>query len=139
MVGTIRTFDKGVQQQIFDKIALTATLIAQSAGATATVTTQLGLPVTTNDADLVALMLPSLVKAAGEEKVGLANRVTVSEDFSYFQQEIPGFYFLLGAARPEHTRPAPNHSPYFDPDERALPVGVRALTYLALDFLADAN
>ena len=66
---------------------------------------------------------------------------TGAEDFSYFQQEIPGLYFFLGVI-PDSVplaEAAPNHSPYFFADEAALPLGVRALAHLTVDFLAGQN
>ena len=65
--------------------------------------------------------------------------ITASEDFSFFQQEVPGVFFFLGIA-PANTpvdKTAPNHSPFFQVNEQALENGVRALTGLALDYLAN--
>ena len=67
--------------------------------------------------------------------------VTPSEDFSDYAERVPGMFFFLGIV-PEGQDPAtaaPNHSPYFFADEKALPVGVRAMTSLAVDFLASGG
>jgi amidohydrolase len=84
-------------------------------------------------------MLPTLVWAAGdEEKVIEVKPITGAEDFSFFQKEIPGFYFFLGVNK-EGVGPyeaASNHSPYFYANEDALIVGVRALAGLAWDYLS---
>jgi amidohydrolase len=63
-----------------------------------------------------------------------------AEDFSFMAQKAPGFFFFLGATPPgqDIAKAAPNHSPSFDIDERALVVGVRALAALATDFLTGA-
>jgi metal-dependent amidase/aminoacylase/carboxypeptidase family protein len=82
-------------------------------------------------------MAPTLRRVAGESNVRLSALTGTAEDFSYFQQQVPGMFFFLGVA-PKGVDPktAPqNHSPLFAADESALPVGVRALTNLALDYL----
>ncbi len=65
----------------------------------------------------------------------------VSEDFSYYEERVPGFYFFLGVTPPDQDwrTAAANHSPKFFADERALPIGVRALAHLAVDYLTGAN
>jgi amidohydrolase len=137
MVGTIRTLDPAHQNDVHERIRRTATNIAEAAGARADVTIDIGYPVTYNDPALTQRMLPTLRRAAREGKVAEAALVTGAEDFSFFQQKIPGVYFFLGVL-PEGGNPqtAPrNHSPHFFANEAALPVGMRALTYSALDYL----
>jgi len=134
LLGTIRTLDPQMQPLVHDRIRRTATKIAESAGATATVEIETMVPVTYNDPALTEAMVPTLRRVAGEENVVIPPATTTAEDFSYFQQEIPGLYFFLGVA-PDPATAAPNHSPYFFADERALPVGVRALMHLTLDYL----
>jgi len=115
--------------------------VAASAGATAGVEISEGIPVTYNDPGLTRRMVPTLVRVAGRERVVEVPPATAAEDFSYFQKEIPGFYFFLGVA-PDSIPPervAPNHSPYFFADESALPVGVRAMANLAVDYLAGSG
>jgi len=136
MLGTIRTFDNEVREDIHARIKRTAESIAISAGGSAIVDIRKGTPVTSNDPQLTRLMVPTLQEAAGIEKVGEFPRVTTAEDFAYYQRQVPGMFFFLGVADPDDPRPASNHSPYFYADERALPVGVKALTYLALDYLS---
>jgi amidohydrolase len=82
-------------------------------------------------------MLPSLKEAAGAENVKLINAITGAEDFSFYQQRIPGLYFFLGGM-PKDKNPeeaAPHHSPDFYIDESSLKLGVRALSYLVLDYM----
>lgn len=136
LVGTVRAFDESERAMIRQRITDMATKYAEAAGATARVTFGLGYPVTTNDPALTQAMLPSLQRAAGEGRVFEAPMTGTAEDFSYFQQEVPGLFFFLGVTPPgrEETA-AQNHSPLFFADESALPVGVRALTNLTLDFL----
>ncbi|MDH5758813.1 MAG: amidohydrolase [Gemmatimonadota bacterium] len=137
MVGTIRTFDADMQADIHDRIRRTAEHIAASAGATAEVRIGVGAPVTYNDPDLTRWAIPTLTRAAGVGGAVEGVPITGAEDFSVYQHEIPGLFFFLGGV-PEGQDPAAapkNHSPYFFVDEGALPVGVRALSDLALDYL----
>jgi amidohydrolase len=135
LVGTIRTFDAAMRARIHERVRRTATLIAQSAGGSADVTiVDAGNPVTFNDSALTARMLPTLGRVG---TVATARMTTTAEDFSSFQQRVPGMYFFLGVTPPgadNDTVPA-NHSPRFFADEGALPVGVRALAHLAVDYL----
>jgi amidohydrolase len=139
MEGTIRAFDTAMQMDIHQRIQRTAEMIAQSAGATAEVTIGIGNPVTYNDPALTERMSATLKRVVGNEAVSIAPLVTGAEDFAQYQKEIPGMFFFLGIV-PKGTDPvaAPrNHSPYFFADEGALPVGVRALSHLAVDYLSS--
>jgi len=137
MVGTIRTFNVQMQDKIHKKVRLTATKIAESAGAVADVYISKGNPVTYNDPEITAMMLPSLQEAAGEENVKLIKAKTGAEDFSFFLQQTPGLYFFVGGMPKGKTaeEAAPHHSPDFYIDESALKLGVRALSYLVLDYM----
>jgi amidohydrolase len=142
MTGTIRAFDEGIRKDIKERIKRTAEMIAQSAGATATVDFGSGNnPVTYNDPALTARMVPTLERSAGKDRVAVEPLVTGAEDFSLFQQKIPGLFFFLGVAPPnaDPTTIARNHSPYFFADEAALPVGVKAMVNLTLDYLSGSG
>ncbi|MEM7077301.1 MAG: amidohydrolase [Pseudomonadota bacterium] len=135
--GTIRTFDPAVKLAIHEKIRRIAHHVAQAHGASVEVEIDPGVPVTYNDPDLAQRMVPSLQKVYGPEFVFRSQRVTGAEDFSFFQQRIPGFFFFVGA-RPDDIAPqdaVSNHSPYFTADEAALRPAVRAMSQLALDYL----
>lgn len=139
MVGTIRTLDTTMQADVHRRVRRTADLIAQSAGATAEVTIAAnGNPVTYNDPALTERMLPSLRRAAGTRTVQLVPPTMGAEDFSLFQQRVPGLFVFLGVVPPgqDFATVAPNHSPMFFADESALPVGVRTMAQLAVDFLS---
>lgn len=136
MAGTIRTFDMGERARLHERLRATVNGIAEANGASATVTLGGGTPVTGNDPQLLQQMMPTLVRAAGEGRVLEGNLITGAEDFSYYQQEIPGLFLMLGVgdpAIPREQRPS-NHSPFFDADEDALIVGVRTLVGFALDY-----
>ena len=135
--GTVRAFDENVRKSIHDRIRAIATNIAEGAGATATVEFGLGYPVTRNDPALTERMVPTLRRAAGADNVRVGPLTGTAEDFSYFQQEAPGLFFFLGVTPrdQDYTKAAQNHSPLFYADESALPVGVKVMTNLALDYL----
>jgi amidohydrolase len=97
-----------------------------------------GYPVTRNDEALTTQMLPTLQRAAGADNVSVIPLRTGAEDFSYFQERVPGLFVFLGVTPRDldwRTVPA-NHSPLFAADEAALPVGVKAMASLALDWLS---
>lgn len=135
--GTVRTFDAAVRKSIHDRIRSIATNISASAGATATVEFGLGYPVTVNNPALTDRMLPTLRRVAGADNVRVGPLTGGAEDFSYFQEKVPGLFFFLGVTPKDQdvTKAPANHSPLFFADESALPVGVRLMTNLALDYL----
>ncbi|HEX6642450.1 MAG TPA: amidohydrolase [Thermoanaerobaculia bacterium] len=137
MIGTIRSLDAKMRDEIHTRIRRTAESIATSGGATANVTITDGYPITFNDATLTERTLPALRNAAGAKNVRLVNAVLGAEDFSFFQQKVPGVFFWLGTRPPNQTpeEAASNHSPLFYIDESGLPLGVRALSYVAVDYL----
>ncbi len=138
--GTIRHLDPKMRDRLFETVRETATKAAESAGARAEITIPDGYPVTYNDPALVTRMRPTLARVAGEGVVEALPR-TGAEDFAFLAQAAPGLYLWLGVRSPG-TAPedaAPNHSPEFLVDERALPLGVRTLVHLAADFLGGAR
>jgi len=138
MLGTIRTFDTAVRNDIHRRIRRTAESIAQSAGATAQVVIDTTTAITYNDPALMEQTVPALRAAAGAGHVTLGQPVTPAEDFSRYQQRIPGVFFFLGITPPgaDPATVAANHSPRFLVDEAALPVGVKALAHAAVDYLS---
>jgi amidohydrolase len=135
--GTIRTLDTAMQQKIHDKIILTATKIAESAGAKAEVTIYRGDPVTYNDPALTQKMVPSLQRAAGAQNTLLMNAITGAEDFSVYQEKVPGLFFFVGAMPPNQdpkTVPS-HHTPDFMVDEKAFVTGMKAMLDLTVDYM----
>ena len=136
LVGTIRSFDEGMRKEIHDRLTRTAQRIAESAGATAAVQINTGYPVTANDPALTSRMLPTLQRVAGKQLIEIPKN-TVAEDFSFFANAVPGMFIMLGITPPDQVgKAAANHSPRFFVDEKALVTGVRALSNLAVEFLA---
>jgi amidohydrolase len=141
LLGTIRALDPELRSELHAKVRSTAVDIARSFGAEAEVDITLGYPITENDPDLSARMLPSLERIAGRDRVIRALPRTGAEDFAFFQERAPGLYLWLGV-RPSgvsEDEAAPNHSPRFFVDESALLLGVRTLAGLAVDFLVSGT
>ncbi len=138
MSGTIRLLEPGFRDDVLQRIHSTATHIAESAGASAELKIQPYAPVTFNDPELMAKMLPTLRRVATNGLVEVPP-LTASEDFAFFQKAIPGLYLLLGvnAQGVGADEAAPNHSPYFYVNEDALPLGVTTLAALVIDYLHD--
>jgi len=137
MIGTIRTLDKEMKEVIRNRMKELVPKIAQAYGGEAEVIIQDGAPITYNDPDLTSQMIPSIERVLGAENVEVVNAVTGAEDFSYFQQEIPGFYFFLGGTPktlPETEAPS-HHTPNFFIDDSALIHGVNVLTAMVKDYL----
>ena len=145
ITGTIRTFDPVLRNEIYDEIEQLANGVAVGTGTDIQVEFDVGgfYPVTVNNPQLLERMSPSLKAASPGKYYESQTPVTGAEDFSYFSQEIPGLYFWLGINKPgeglsanfgERTDVPGNHSPYFIVDDSALDEGVRALTYLVLDY-----
>ncbi len=137
--GTIRALDNETRIDIYDKMKITAESIAMSAGATIELKIDTLYPVTVNDKNLTDFSNNVLKKVKGIKNVTRINPVMVAEDFSFFQQVIPGFFFFLGIATPDadlETYPV-NHSPKFYVDEDAIIIGMRTLSNLAIQHLKD--
>ena len=140
MAGTIRTFDPKVRLDVLERVKRTAEDIAAASGATADVQfdTEVAYPVTYNDPALTARMLPTLTRVVGAADLIETPPATWSEDFSFYQQRIPGLFVFLGVRKPGASMEeyAPNHSPRFKVDEDALKLGVRVLANLTVDYQA---
>jgi amidohydrolase len=136
MVGTIRTLDTAMQNDIHERVQRTAKLIAESAGARAEVRIQKMAPVNFNDPELTQRMLPALQKAAGTANVRERKPMTGAEDFAFYGRRVPTFFFFLGGmpkgADPKET--AAHHTPDFYLDESGLLLGVRTFSYLVLEY-----
>jgi amidohydrolase len=125
-----------MQKSIHDNLRLIAEKTAESQGAKADVKIDVMYPVTYNDPPLTERMVPSLEAVAGKENVIITPAVTGAEDFSFFQQKVPGLFFFLGGApkgKPV-SETAPHHTPDFYIDESGFGLGVRAFCHLVVDY-----
>lgn len=136
MEGTIRTLDAAMQKDVHERIKTTATKIAEASGATVEVNIETKTLVTFNDENLVKMMVPSLQTAAGKDNVEETEWTTGAEDFSYFGEKAPAFFFFLGGM-PKGNDPkkvAAHHTPDFFIDDSMLDVGVKAFSNIVFDY-----
>ncbi|WP_111309472.1 amidohydrolase [Confluentibacter sediminis] len=135
LIGTVRTLDPKMKALIIRRMTEMTQTLAKAYGGEATIEFQNQTAITYNDATLVDKMLPSLKKTAGENKVVIMKATTGGEDFSFFQEVVPGFFFFLGGMNPQTTEAFPHHTPDFMIDERGLLLGVKTLTNMTIDYL----
>jgi amidohydrolase len=135
IIGTLRTLNYDMQAKIHKRMKEMVPAIAKAYRAEATITIDEGYPITYNDPNLTAQMLPSLKASAGNKNVFEIKAITGAEDFSFFQQKVPGLYFFLGGMTPETTEAFPHHTPDFFIDEDGMLLGVKTFIQLSLDYL----
>ena len=135
LIGTVRTLDPKMKEMIIRRMTEMTQNIAKAYGGEATIEFQNNTSITYNDIELVEQMLPSIQKVAGEDNVKIMKATTGGEDFSYFQEVVPGFYFFLGGMTPGNEEAFPHHTPDFKIDENGLLLGVKTMTQLTLDYL----
>ena len=137
MVGTIRTLDEDMKQRIIKRMHEMVPQIAAAYGGSAEVSIQETAALTYNDPALTSQAVKSLNKALGNENVVMMRAVTGAEDFSAFQEKVPGFYFFLGGLA-EGLTPAEapsHHTPEFVVNDAGMIHGVKAMVQLSLDYL----
>lgn len=137
LAGTIRTLDKDMQKDVWERVRRTATNIAEASGATAEVTFESKTLVTYNNPKLTQQILPSLKKAAGAENVLPMNAVMGAEDFSFFGDKVPAVFLYLGGmpAGKDPATTAAHHTPDFYIDESGMKTGIKAFCFIVLDYL----
>ncbi|MEO6070440.1 MAG: amidohydrolase [Chitinophagaceae bacterium] len=136
LAGTIRTLDKEMQKEVWQRIERTAKNIAAASGAIASVSILSKTLVTYNDPALTQQMIPSLEKAANG-KASVMDAVMGAEDFSFFSDKVPSLYFYVGGmpAGVDPATTAAHHTPDFFVDESGMKTGVKAYCYLVLDYM----
>ena len=143
MLGTVRTLSESDEKLVFERIRQIVTKTAEANGTEAILELPYSshYPVTFNNIALTAKILPSLQKSTGTENVILVPAETGAEDFSFFANEVPGFYFYVGAL-PKGKDPeasAPHHTPEFYLDESGFITGVNAMVNLVVDYMEMGN
>ena len=138
IIGTIRTLDRQMKEQIRHRMMDLVPTIAKAYGGVASLRIEDGADITYNDPTLTAQLIPSLKSVTSKDKVYEINAITGAEDFSYFQNEVPGFFFFLGGTSPDKpaNEIASHHTPDFIVEDSALRLGVEAMTRIALDYFA---
>jgi amidohydrolase len=137
MTGTIRTFEPETREVLFAEMEQ-ACSVARTLGGDFTLKIIPGYIPVINDPALTDLVRQVTVEMVGEEKVLKSALEMGGEDFSYFDREAPGCYFLLGGATPGEPKRR-HHHPRFDVDERCLPLGAALLAQVACRFLEQAG
>ena len=137
--GTIRTFDEEMRRDIHARMERTARAIAEAAGAEIEFELDIGTPSVINDPELLARVMPTLLRVAGKDHVNSLTPQTVAEDFSEYANQTPGLFLFLGNGPPgvDPTTLAGNHSPFFDTHEPNLEMGVRIFSNLVVDYLQN--
>lgn len=134
--GTIRTLDKNMQKEVWERIERTAKNIAEASGATAEVAFDSKTLVTYNNPTLTRHMLPSLQRATNNNVITM-DAVMGAEDFSFYAEKVPSLFLYVGGmpANKNAKEAAPHHTPDFFIDESGMKTGIKALVYMSLDYL----
>lgn len=135
MIGTIRTLDYDMQKMINQRMVEMVPAIAKAYGGDASIDIQSTTAITYNNPELVIQMLPTMKRVAGQENIQTQKAITGAEDFSYFQEKVPGLFFFLGGMTPGSSESFPHHTPDFLIDDSGLLLGVKTLTEMSLDYL----
>ena len=139
MLGTVRTFTDADELLVSNRVKQIAEKIAEASGAKAIVELPYSVhyPVTFNDIELTTAMLPSLQKAVGKDNVFLVPAITGAEDFSFYQQKVPGLYFFIGGLPKGVSKKdsGPHHTPQFIIDDSAFKTGLNAFCNLVFDYM----
>ena len=136
MTGTVRTLAKDGPERVKALMERAIKGVTEASGATYAFEFHSGNPVTYNEESLASASLPVLADAVGgRTKILEPPPQMGSEDFAMYQQRIPGLYFFLGVGNTARKITAMIHTEYFDLDEDALPIGVRTLAGVTLDYL----
>ena len=131
--GTLRSFDEGVRRLLRERVPAVIEAAARGAGCHAECELLPGYPATINDAAAAARVRELAGRVVGEQNVIDTPPLTAAEDFAYFLRERPGAFVLIGAGNRARGIVAPHHSPEFDIDESALPLGAELLARIALE------
>ena len=143
MLGTIRALNEADEKMMIDRVKNIVAKTAESLGATAVAEIPYSshYPVTYNNDSLTAQMLPSLQKAAGVANTKLIAPKTGAEDFSFFQQKVPGLFFNIGGMpKGQDPKATPSHhTPDFYIDESGMQTGIKAFLYLVTDYMKTSS
>lgn len=139
MLGTIRTLNPDMKTLVHRRLREIVEGIAEANNAEATLAIDEGYPITYNDPDLYDRMLPTLERVAGADHVNIIPAITGAEDFSFFQEKVPGVYFFIGGCPvgSDAQQAAPHHTPDFYVDDSGMLLGMKAMASLTLDYMSQ--
>jgi amidohydrolase len=138
MEGTVRTYSTAVQDDVERRMREILAGITAASGGSFELIYDRGSPPVINDPALTDRMLPTIQRIIGAENVRKLEPAMVGEDFSYFANEVPGLYFRLGVQTPGTTS-GDHHTPTFQADDASIPIGMRVMAGLILDYLDDSR
>jgi amidohydrolase len=132
--GTVRTYAPEVRDAVERRMDEIVAGITSAGGGSYELVYDRGTPATINDPALAERMAPTLARVVGSDEVRVLDPVMGGEDFAYFANEVPGFFFRLGMVAPG-VESGGHHTPTFQADDSSVPVGMRAMSNLLLDYL----
>ncbi|MFD2729673.1 M20 metallopeptidase family protein [Enterococcus camelliae] len=133
--GTVRTFEKEVQEQFKAGIVEITEHITAAHGATATVSYKCGYPSVYNYPEETNLVEKLFIEQFGKENVVTIQPTMGGEDFAYYLQKIPGTFFNVPAGIAEQEVNYPHHHPKFTADEASLLIGAKAFLSIIQHYL----
>ena len=134
---TVRALSKENREKVPVLVERTIKGITESAGATYEFNYDYCLPPVINDSKAVALVEEVGKQLLGEDKViRLSKPVMGSEDFSFFQEKVPGAYFFLGGKNEEKGIVPLAHNSKYNFDEDAMLTGISMMAAIAHKFLS---
>lgn len=133
--GTVRTFRTETREEVKKRIEEILDGVTRAGGGSYEIVQyRNNAPATINDVELSRKVRPSLLRAVGRDRLLDGEPTMGGEDFAYFANEVPGFYFRLGVVK-EGTDSGGLHTPNFRADDSAIEVGIRAMTSIVVDYL----
>jgi amidohydrolase len=135
LVGTVRVFDPKTNQKVRFQMERIVKGITESYGANYTFKYDEGAPPVYNNPDLTQESISVIEKLIGSHNVILLKPQMFAEDFSYYALKVPGFFYFLGVGNKEKGLVNMLHTPYFNGDEDCIPIGVKLMSHLLLNYL----
>ena len=135
--GTVRTYDPAVRDTVERRMNEILDGLTRAAGGSFELDYERGSPATINDPELTLQMVPTLQRVLGHDRVLEIEPTMGGEDFAFFANEVPGFYFRLGTVDPERGSGG-HHTPDFMADDASVPIGIRAMSSILVDYLEQA-
>ena len=134
--GTVRTYDPEVQDTVQRRMEEILDGITRAAGGSFDLDYERGSPATINDPELARQVVPVMQRVLGADNVLEIDPTMGGEDFAFFANEVPGFYFRLGTVDPERGSGG-HHTPDFAADDASVPIGIRTMSSILLDYLEN--
>lgn len=128
LIGTTRTFNPEVRDRMEGRLRRIADGIAEAYRCKAETCFTYYYPSVINHPGVTSVLRESAAELLGAANVEESPMLMVSEDFSYYQQKVPGTFFFLGAGNSQKETDFPHHSPRFNLDDDVLPIGMSLMS-----------